>query len=158
MNMKTKSLIGFLTALFLLSWGCTNDPLKDNAEETPDQQKAIQTEGYIVGYDPGSGIVVQNGFGEAGGYFIISADLKDTLLTYNLPKGLYNFPEDICSRSTHPIYPSLFPDSYREAFKIQFSYDIASEEELVHNIYIGITLILPFNATQVIIKSASKID
>jgi hypothetical protein len=83
---------------------------------------------YIVGYDVCSGVeVLNNKMSKSKGYLLISDDLKDTLLTYNLPDSLFVFPVKIMPTSVFGF--NFFPEQYRFAYKIQMTYQIASEEQ-----------------------------
>jgi hypothetical protein len=117
---------------------------------TDENSDSKQVEGYIVGPERCSGVNIQGETGEAGGYYIVSTNLKDTLLTYNFPKDIFSFPVDFFHQT----------NLYRNKYKVQISYRIALEDELIyllcpHNIYD------PYNnghTTQIIIKSANKIN
>ncbi|MDR1985116.1 MAG: hypothetical protein LBQ28_09905 [Prevotellaceae bacterium] len=111
---------------------------------------------YVSGYEACSGVSINGANGEAGGYYIVSADLKDTLLTYNFPKNVLTFPVEIFHSTLST--PAWFPASHEKAFKIQLSYRVASEEERIYPICTGMVFIQNVNATQIIINSATKID
>ena len=54
--------------------------------------------------------------------------------TFNLPPGLFDFPDEILA----PFYnsndggPIFFPGNLQDNFKIQFTYRISNESEIVH--------------------------
>jgi hypothetical protein len=111
---------------------------------------------YVIGYDACSNVTINEETGEAEGYYIVSPDLKDTLLTYNLPKDVFSFPATCFSQSWYT--PHWFPDSFKNSFKMQISYRIASKEEAEFVVCPAIFLIQDVNAKQIIIKSANKIE
>jgi hypothetical protein len=86
------------------------------------------TDYYIVGYDYCCGVTVDTytQTGSSRGYFIISDNKKDTLVTYNLPSDLFDFSIE-CFDSPDPHEMCAFPDKFRYNFKIRMTYEIASE-------------------------------
>jgi hypothetical protein len=109
-----------------------------------------QTDGYIVGFDPCS---LKNNY--ATGFAIISMNLKDTLMTYNLPDSIYRFPLENFQNYENTGY---FPTDLRFKYKIRVTYAIATESEKISLFCLAYINQSEFiNATQVIIKSASKI-
>jgi len=123
-----------------------------------------QTEGYIVGYDP---CTINHHY--RIGYIIISEDLNDTLITYNLSDDTYQMPASVLINPADTLYripylffqnfrsSAYFPDSLRFNYKVKISYLIATEDEKVYNICTSEINQADFNnATQVIIKSATK--
>jgi hypothetical protein len=126
----------------------------------------LQAEGYIVGYET-CGVNDNEGFGSAVGYIVITADLKDTLSVYNMPQSIYNFPENIFRYNPHTargLMNDAFPEQFRYAYKIQFSYTLSSSEEIDRlglrefctlQAYYEITYTYK-NCIPVIIKSAIK--
>ena len=141
--MKPKNLLFNCFLLCFVIIGCSNDT------ETKQYK-----EGYIVGYDACSGIVAKGTSYEAGGYYFVSTDLKDTLLTYNFPSGIFDFPVQAQSFST----PTWFPAIYRKSFKVQLTYSQATKEQTVYSLCPGNILIQNVNATQIIINSVKKIE
>lgn len=124
------------------------------------------TSGYIVGYDP---CTINSSYYRIG-YFIISTDLKDTLLAYNVsgnpnPNGmpalvvfnsnmLYQIPWIYFQNFQSTAY---FPDSLRYKYGIKFSYSVAKESEMVNPMcFDDINTSELNNAIQIIIKSATK--
>ena len=81
---------------------------------------------YIVGYQGGCALSIADGTGESLGYILISEDLKDTLEAYCMPKGIYNYPEELFKVHTAIVNKS-FPEQYRYSFKIKIKY-FAPEE------------------------------
>ena len=90
-----------------------------------------QTTGYIVGYET-CGLTIEGGIGHAKGYVFISEDLKDTLAVYNLSQDIYSFPAEIFTVTDYHTVNMSFPEQYRNAFKIQLTYTLSSEEELLN--------------------------
>lgn len=114
----------------------------------------LQMDGYIIGFDRCSGVKIDDGKGKAGGYYIVSTNLKDTVLTYNLPENIFDFPAG-CFPATFSS-PVWFSDTYNKEFKVNIQYKIAFKEEIVYPLCQGNILIQNVNATQIIVKSARK--
>ena len=114
--------------------------------------KLYHAEGYIVGFDP---CTIRHHYDI--GYVIFTSDLKDTLVTYNLPSTLYNFTDNFFNNYVNSSY---FPDSIRYKFRVKISYTKATGNQIVvhecasdfNNGDFGIQILY----NQVIIKSASK--
>jgi hypothetical protein len=86
--------------------------------------------GYVVGYET-CGLSPDNR--KAKGYIVISEDLKDTLAVYGLPE-IFEFPAEVFSKPVQGLTIMLnmaFPEKFRYAFKMQFTYTLSSEEELI---------------------------
>jgi hypothetical protein len=140
--MKTKILLLVLGSVFLFSLGCSNEagyeqlipdsaPKSDPDEALKDQSDLNDTlkEGYIVGYET-CGLKVQENTGNAQGYIVITADLKDTLRVYNLPSDIYSFPAEAFPERSYLIWDNVsFPEQFRYAFKIRFACRLGSDEE-----------------------------
>lgn len=152
MLMKRIKLIGFLCGIVLLTAsGC-------NKEEP-----LMYAKGYIVGFDP---CTINHQY--RIGYVIVSTDLKDTLVTYNLSDIMYKMPASVVFNSdTLYKIPALyfqnywctayFPDTLRYKYGVMVSFAIAKEGEMVN--YFCTTEINDSdfnNAKEVIIKSATK--
>jgi len=117
--------------------------------ERNNNDKISENEGYIVGFDP---CAYQHHY--KIGYAIITSDLKDTLMTYNLSDSIYSFPPEYFYNYFNTGY---FPSTARYEFKIYFSYTVAEENEKVYNLCTTDINMADFkNAVQVIIKSVSK--
>src|SRR6187431_712305 len=67
--------------------------------------------GYVIGYDPCSGVLDPDN--EEVGFIISVPSKKDTAVTYNLPKNIYDFPGEYFY-----YYKSycMFPDSAWDDF------------------------------------------
>jgi len=122
-------------------------------------RELIQAEGYIVGFDP---CTINHQY--KIGYVIITADLKDTLMTYNISDDSYKMPANVMYGTTDTLYkiPELyfsnfrswpfFPNTLRYKYGIKFSYLIANENEKIYYPCTTDILFLPY--PQIIIKSA----
>jgi hypothetical protein len=116
-------------------------------------------DGYVVGFESCSGTRVIEQYGEANAYYIISSDLKDTLLTYNFPKDIFHFPLECIKDANYMVTPVWFPDTYRYAFKVHIEYEIVPENEKQYAVCKGNVLIRPAGqGIQIDIKSATKIE
>ena len=126
-----------------------------NKDTIANQENPYDFEGYIVGYDACSRITAWL----PKGYVLISSDLKDTLLTYNLPDSLFNFPKGCFFYTT---MTGLVPlqEHNRFAFKFAMNYSITPEAELeaypcLHYYPESMDFM---NATQVIIRDCAIIN
>ncbi|MDR3286913.1 MAG: hypothetical protein LBT27_05680 [Prevotellaceae bacterium] len=156
--MKTNLLkITATLLIFSLSITSCDKDKQEQEQEQEQEQGQYLGEYYVSGYDACSSVVIDGENGEAGGYYIVSEDLRDTLLTYNLPKNIFNFPSS-CFSTTNFYTPRWFPNEFRNEFKMKISYEIASEEDMIFYVCLANVLIQHVNATQIIIKSANKID
>jgi hypothetical protein len=149
--MKTTLLkISFIFLLLsLMGAGCEKE-----------EENLIKLDGYIVGFDP---CTVNHHY--RIGYIIISTDLKDTLVTYNLSDKTFKMPASVLSQSSDTLYK--IPESYfnngwgcmflqvssRYEFKIKGTYRYAKENEKSTHLC---TNDLSPDFPQVIIASASK--
>jgi hypothetical protein len=105
-------------------------------------------EGYIIDYDQCAGFKERGETtAKASGYYIISENLKDTLLTYNLPDDLFEFP--------WAFFKNESP--YRYEYKIRFTYRLAEEEEKINPLCTAQYAVLYPYAKQVIINKARKL-
>ena len=151
MNMKSyKHIVLSLLIAMTTNIGCKKD---DN--------DLIHTEGYIVGFDP---CTINHHY--RIGYVIITGDLKDTLITYNLSDNTYKMPASVISNTSDTLYKipeqyfqnfrnwPFFSDTLRYNYRIMFSYSLAKDNELIFNLCTTDILFLSY--PQVIIKSATK--
>ncbi len=106
-----------------------------------DNDQPIQIDGYIVGFDP---CTINQHY--RIGYVIISGDLKDTIVTYNLSDFNFKMPASVLLNPSDTLY--IIPESYfqnfrssayfpiegRNKFRIKAEYRFASEEEKVYNL------------------------
>ncbi|MBU8891993.1 MAG: hypothetical protein KOO66_04395 [Bacteroidales bacterium] len=137
--------------------------------EKDDDEPIKLAEGYIVGFDP---CTINHHY--RIGYVIISTDLKDTLVTYNLSDSIYKMPANVISNISDTLYKNIsdtlykipesyfqnyrnstyFPDSLRYKYEVKILYLIANENEMIFNLCTTDILFLHF--IQVIIKSATN--
>lgn len=148
--MKHINFIGFLCGIVLITtFGCKKEEL------------LMHTDGYIVGFDP---CTINQHY--RIGYVIISYDLKDTLITYNLSDGNYKMPASVVfNYDTLYKIPWLyfqnyfgtpyFPDTLRYKYGVKVSYSIAKKNEKVYNLCTYAISPKPSD-NQIIIKSATK--
>jgi len=106
-----------------------------------DDSTLIGEKGYIVGFDPCT--ISQN---YRIGYVIITEDLKDTLLSYNLSDYTNKMPASVFLNSNDTLYkiPEInfqnhrnfpfFQESLRYQYPINFTYSIANEDEMSFNV------------------------
>ncbi|RUT73008.1 hypothetical protein [Ancylomarina longa] len=151
MKAKVKLLPFLLLVFIMLTANCCEK----------DEEKSNYAEGYIVGFDP---CTINHQY--RIGYVIISTDLKDTLVTYNLSDPSYKMPASVLFNLSDTLYKipesyfenyrnsPFFPKSLRYEYPIKFSFSIANEDEMIFNLCTTDILFLDF--TQVIIKSAIK--
>jgi hypothetical protein len=125
----------FFSLLFIMCSRHENDnPYKD---------------GYIVGFEQCS---YQHNY--KLGYAIITTDLRDTLMTYNLPDSIFIFPPEYFYNYINSGY---FPSKARYDFKIKFTYTIANKDQQVYNLCTTDINSADFNnSVQVIMTSVTK--
>jgi hypothetical protein len=132
-----------------------------------DRDQTMQIDGYIIGFNP---CTINHQY--RIGYAIISGDLKDTIVTYNLSDIDFKMPASVLLKPSDTLYviPELcfanfrnsayFPVEYQNKFKIKAEYRFAHEEEkVVHLCTADINQADFFEQilnNQVIIISASK--
>jgi hypothetical protein len=83
-----------------------NDPKNGSTDDFKDI-------GYIVDY---AGC---EGYSDIFGYYIITENEEDTLVTYNLPDKVYIFPQSFYDN----------PEQYRNTYRIEFTYRLADGDE-----------------------------
>lgn len=82
------------------------------------------SEGFVIGFDPCTGIGNPNGGIVA--FAMRMVPKGDTIIAYNFPAGIYDFPlEYFISR-----FQYFFPDSAAEYFPVKIKYRYAKQEEL----------------------------
>ena len=149
--MKTTLLkISFIFLLLsLMGAGC----------EKEEDKNLRNLDGYIVGFDP---CTVNHHY--QIGYVIISTDLKDTLVTYNLSDETFKMPASVLLQSPDTLYKipefyfnngwgGMFQASLRYEFKIKGTYRDAKENE--KSIHLCTNDLSP-NFKQIIITTATK--
>lgn len=152
MKYLKKGILFIITVILLSSCGKeNNEPYKS-------------LEGYIVGFAP---CTINHHY--RIGYVIISTDLKDTLVTYNLSDDDFKMPASILVNSSDTLYKipesyfqnyrnsGYFPNSTQFEFGIKITYEYASEEDKVYNLCTTDINQSDFNnAIQIIVKTTSK--
>ncbi len=149
---KLKLLTTFLLLLpfcvALLGTGCDDD--ENNLKEL---------DGYIVGFDP---CTVNHHY--RIGYVIVSTDLKDTLVTYNLSDQTFKMPASILLQPSDTLYKIpesyfnaesgyYFPESARNEFEVNVTYRYPKDDERI-NFICNIDIFL--NLEQIIVTSVTK--
>jgi len=151
-----------LILLLLLSFsGCERDNSKENVNEVKN------AEGYIVGFDP---CTIDSPY--RIGYIIISTDLKDTLVTYNISDSINKMPANVFLNKADTLYripweyfqnyvsSSYLPESVRDDYRVKISYIKTPKNEMVYPMCLGIINLSQFHKqiehNQVIVKSLSK--
>jgi hypothetical protein len=156
--MKTKFLIGLFAIGLILSFGCSGE-LKVEGDIDELRDSAIYTEGYIVNYNRCVGLKERGeATAKARGYYIISENLQDTLLTYNLPDDLYEFPLAFFgyAPSDYDWIEGSPEPAFRYTYKIKFTYRLAKEEEKIIPVCDAFHYDLYHMAKQVIIDKIKK--
>lgn len=154
-NIKKPTII--LLGIFIMA------PIVIECESSDDNFQYAK--GYIVGFDP---CTINHQY--RIGYVIVSNDLSDTLVTYNISDRIYKMPASIIN-GTDTLYSiqesffqnyinsAYFPESVRYAFKIRVTYRKADQDETNYNVCTSDInqhdFSYQFEHNQVIIKSAS---
>jgi len=130
-----KQLFFIALALCLLA-GCKKNKASNCYSET--------AKGRIIGYHPCASYVQANRVFGAG--FVLELDKttsKDTVVTYQIPEGLFIFRPDYIDGS----YSSyLFRPEVQDLFKINFKYKVAGENEKTFIVCNGIVNTADFGA------------
>jgi hypothetical protein len=96
---------------------------------------------YVVGYDGYYVEDVKEGTAKSGGYLLVSENLKDSLVVYNLRRiddhvviddlfdGVFDFPREIMQGAGGCPWWYLFPEEYRFTFKMQITHRPITEQE-----------------------------
>jgi hypothetical protein len=148
--MKTKFLNWLFAIVLILLFGCSKEP--DN--------EIVYTDGYIVDYNSCAAFKERGETtAKARGYYIISENLKDTLLTFNLPDDLFEFPWAFFgyAGTDYDWKEGGSTLAYRYEYKIRFTYRLAEEEEKIILLCNAFLYDPYLRAKQVIIKTASKL-
>ena len=131
--------------LALMGAGCEKD----------ENNNLRELDGYIVGFDQ----CTYNHHYRIG-YVIVSTDLKDTLVTYNLSDDVWKMPSSVQLNPSNTLYTipesyfkNGFPESARYEFKIKGTYRYPKEEE--KTVFIC-NLELFLNRKEIIITTAAK--
>lgn len=139
-----------MVSIFILN-GC-----KKNKTQTCYAEKGI---GRIIGYDPCG--YYKNPDKIYGAGFVIEIDkgtTKDTMVTYKIPDGLFEFPEIDYWSTVNGNF--LFPTQLQNRYKINFSYKMATESEKMGYVCPDIVNLGPFygatKGKQILINCVSK--
>ncbi|MDR3651786.1 MAG: hypothetical protein P4L34_02300 [Paludibacter sp.] len=99
-----------------------------------DEKIAIQRmDGYIIGYDP----CTRQQHSKIG-YIIVSVNLNDTVITYNISDATYKMPASILSQIGDTLYRipenyfesfTYFPTITRNDFKVHITYRYPKQNE-----------------------------
>lgn len=145
-----KNFFFYAIAVFLV-YGCSKD----------DDGTITEKRAYIVGFDP---CTINHSY--RIGYIIITEDLNDTLITYDLSDETFKMPASILLNSSDTLHkiPEVYFENFRESpyfsdslrykYKLNLEYRLASEEETVS--YICTTDVISVVLPQIIINSVSK--
>jgi len=98
------------------------------------------SDGFVIGFDPCTGVEDPNG-GEVG-FLIHVNSQKDTVVAYNFPAGIYDFPPEYFINYR---YECFFPDSALLDFPIKIKYRPVTENEKNHPVCRGDILTGQFN-------------
>lgn len=110
--MKTiRNIFWFCSLIILIAFSCE----KENAEY-------INTEGYIIGFDPCEGGTIT----KDRGFVITCNNFNDTLVTYNFPDTIFEFPQYLFENYA---FNFLFPNTEYLNYKIKLQYRFSSEKE-----------------------------
>ena len=115
-------------------WSCKNDDTDDI-----DTAEYYTTVAYVVGYDLDQGIITnsEDGTAKAKMYLLFTENMQDTLATKHLPDDLFTFPANIIYRGGFIGY-NLFPQEYRDTYKVQLTYRVMTNEEVsLYGMYIA---------------------
>ncbi len=116
--MIMKRAIFFISILFLVN---IIDSCKAEKEEI------FVAKGYVIGFDPCKKGVPIVPIDTIRGLIIEVSDKNcDTLLTYNLPWVLFDFPGELFESFRVYYY---FPEPYQRTYKIKLTYRFAKPEE-----------------------------
>ncbi len=130
-----KQIFLFLIAVLLLL-GCKKD-------KSP-KCYSITGKGRIIGYDPCAHFVQANRVYGAG--FVLELDKttsKDTVVTYQIPEGLFTFKPEYIDGS----YSSyLFRPAVQDLFKINFMYKVTADNEKTFIVCSGLVNTADFGA------------
>lgn len=139
----------FKIFLLLLTVSCCNEA------DTPfcDTCNNFQS-GYVIGFDPCTGVYEPNG-GEVG-FVIVNPSKRDTVVAYNFPAGIYEFPVEYFADYR---FNPFFPEEASEDFPVKIKYRYPRNDEKSFNICRGDILVYTLfinNENEVILISVTK--
>ncbi len=143
-----------LTVLSLTFITCCNieNPI-DEDPTTCDTCDNFQ-DAFVIGFDQ---CAASSELGMSAGYLIAVPVKGDTMMTYNFPDSLYQFPKEYFA---YAIFRALFPDSARYDFPVRIKYRFALEEEMISIVCPGYivhhTGMFKFIENQIVILDVTK--
>jgi len=81
------------------------------------------SDGFVIGFNPCTANFMT---GESSGYVISVPERKDTVVAYNFPTDIYEFP---LAYFESYVYNPFFPDSAKYDFPIKIKYRFVTENE-----------------------------
>lgn len=153
--MKAKYLIMLLSGVFTI--GCIPENEYAGPEVVVITCLTELPEWTVAGYDDCFDYFsIDDGYGEAGGYLLVTANLKDTFLTYNFPDDVFRFPEEVFNKA----HLAWFDETARKTLKFRIECEIVPEDEKDYRIC---TAQYPMHFMdndyrQIIVTSAIKVD
>ena len=156
MEAKNKLIILILAVIFSVT-GCTKEDLSP------------VTEGYVVGSFRG-GLLDRHGnttgklTKRAFCIYVERLEHPDSLwpldfYTFDLPKHLFDFPEEIIGDMNSDCGPVFFPDSLKTRYKIRFRYRYVSERKKIKFGVICFDLTFPWKMyREVTLKDVVRIE
>ena len=88
-----------------------------------DPEPDCSQEGYIIGFDQNTAGYTRD---MGKGFVIAFTHSPDTVVTYNLPDTLYDFPPELFQAYQ---FTCFFPEAERKKYKIVLGYRYARKEE-----------------------------
>ncbi len=125
----------FKILLLLLTASCCNEDDSQFCDTCNNFQ-----DGFVIGFDPCTGVLKPNG-GNVG-FIIANPSKRDTVVAYNFPSGIYQFPDEYF---IHYTFDCMFPDSAWNDFPVKIKYKYAEETEKHYPLCRGDILLYCFN-------------
>ncbi len=151
---KVSSRLCRLSCLMLLIGKMTFIGACQEMGETDNDQIVYTTTGYIFGFDP---CLTREPYEIGEGLLI--ATPADTLLTYNFPENVVEFPPGIFDNWQWQYVFDLQATKGNPDFKVRFRYRHANEEEMIYPLCHGSIFAPGFKYQyQILILFAEKID
>ena len=152
-RLLANSIIGMINtagknAFFFLTLACfaaTVSACKDDSAELAEE------EGFIIGFDQCAVNAPHDGF-----FIATVGESSDTLLTYNLPEGLFDFPDKLFE--SYKITPYFWYQEQRTMYKLKFRYRKSADQRFQYACQADINLAFPiYDSPKIEILSAEKI-
>ena len=138
-----------------------------STDETDDAEY-FTTVAYVAGYEHYRGMKLnETGTVTAAMYVLISENLVDTLLTIDVPENIMTFPLELLlfPPGGYLVGYVLFPNEYRFTYKMQLTYRMMTQEEILENRMFPLIPAIFYNISTfsnlpkcIIIKSIKKIN